>query len=226
VATSIGIIVGLQAEGRCLAGLDAVIGCSGGRPARARAEAARLVAAGVRGLVSFGLAGGLAPALGAGDLVVAAAVVLPDGARLAADAAWRRRLVAVLQAGGLRPVEDALAGSEGLVASPTAKAALQACSGAVAVDMESHAVAAAAQGAGLPFLAVRAIADPSGRAVPRVAQSALGADGEVKPAAMLAGLVRRPQEALALVRLGRDSARGFGTLRRVAALGAPLLAFR
>jgi hopanoid-associated phosphorylase len=226
VAASIGVIVGAQAEARCLAGLDVLVGCSGARPARARAEVARLIGAGVQGLVSFGLAGGLVPGLAAGDLVVAEAVVLPDGARIAADPGWRDRLLRVLRAGGVEAAGGALAGSERLVASTAAKATLHAIAEACAVDMESHVVAAAAAAAGLPFLVARAIADPSGRAGPSVAQRALGAAGEVRPAAVLRGLLRRPREVAALVRLGRDSARGLATLRRVAALAAPDLAFR
>ena len=226
MAASIGVIVGLPAEARCLAGLDVMVGVSGARPARARAAATRLIAGGAPALVSFGLAGGLQPGLVAGDLVVARAVVVPGGARIAADQAWRARLIELLQAGGLRPVEGALAGSERLVASPAAKALLHASAAACAVDMESHLVAAAAAAAGLPFLVVRAIADASRGAIPTVAQSALDASGEPRPATVLAGLLRRPQELPALLRLGRDSARGLKTLRRVAALGAPALAFR
>jgi len=221
VAASVGVIVGVQAEARCLAGLGVLVGCSGARPARLRAEAARLLGAGVQGLVSFGLAGALVSELAPGELVVAEAVVLPDGRRLAVDADWRRRLVAVVGGGG-----GTLAGSERLVASAAAKAALHAATGACAVDMESHVVAGAAAAAGLPFVLVRAIADPSGRAIPPSARHALGADGEVRPAAVLAGLLRRPQDLAALLRLGRDSARAFATLRRVAALAGPDLAFR
>jgi hypothetical protein len=124
------------------------------------------------------------------------------------------------------PTAGALAGSARLLASPAAKAVLHATSGAHALDMESHLVAAAAAAAGVPFLVVRAIADPVGRALPPLAQSALGPEGEMRPAAVLAGLLRRPQDLAALLRLGRDSARGFASLRRVAALAAPDLAFR
>jgi adenosylhomocysteine nucleosidase len=226
VAASIGVVVGLQAEARCLEGQGVLVGCSGARPTRARTEAARLIGAGVRGLVSFGLAGGLAPGLAAGDLVLAEAVVLPDGARIASDAAWRGRLNARLRMGGVAAFEGMLAGSERLVASATAKAELEASTGASAVDMESHVVAEAAGAAGLPFLVVRAIADSCEQALPSVARSALRVDGRVRPAAVIGGLLRRPEEIAALVRLGRDSARGFAALRRVAALGAPALGFR
>ena len=222
----IGVITGLRAEARCLEGLDVLIGCSGARPERARAEAARLLGAGAEGLVSFGLAGGLAPALAAGDLVLAAAVLLPDGRRIATDPAWRGRLAAALGAAGIWWSEGTLAGSERLVSGPAAKAALHATCVACAIDMESHAVAAAAASAGVPCLVIRAIADPRHRAIPAVAQSALGPDGALRVGAVLAGLRRRPQDLAALLRLGRDSARGFRTLRRVAALAGPDLAFR
>lgn len=220
----IGVITGLRAEARCLEGLDILVACSGARPERARAEAARLIGEGVAGLVSFGLAGALAPTLAAGDLVLAAAVALPDGGHVATDAVWRSRLAGLLR--GMRPSEETLAGSDRLVASPALKAVLHATRAAGAVDMESHAVAEEAAAAGLPFLVIRAIADPSERALPPVALKALGPDGGLRPAALLGGLLRRPQDLAALVRLGRDSARGFATLRRVAALAAPDLAFR
>jgi adenosylhomocysteine nucleosidase len=222
----IGVITGLRAEARCLQGLDVVVACSGARPERARAEAARLLGEGAAGLVSFGLAGGLARSLAAGDLVLPAAVALPDGRRVATDPAWHGRLVKAFGAAGMQWSEDTLAGSDRLVSSPAAKAVLRATREACAVDMESHAVAALAAAAGVPFLVVRAIADPSHRAIPRVAQNALGPDGALRVAAVLQGLLRQPQELAGLLRLGRDSGRGFATLRRVAALAGPGLAFR
>ena len=220
----VGVITGLRAEARCLHGLDVLVGCSGARPARARAEAARLLAEGAVGLVSFGLAGGLSPALAPGDLVLADVVVLPDGERIATDPAWRMRVLAAIEAGGGTPHQVAVAGSDRLLATSAAKRALFATTGAVAVDMESHAVAEAAQRAGLPFVVLRAIADPADQALPRAATVALGPGGEVRLLAVARALLATPAELPALLRVGRQSRRALAALRRVVLLAGPALA--
>lgn len=74
----IGIVVGLAAEARLAAGLGCVVEIGGGTPAGAEAAVARLIARGVTGVVSFGLAGGLDPTLRPGMLVVPEAVVVAD----------------------------------------------------------------------------------------------------------------------------------------------------
>jgi len=219
----IGVVTGLRAEARCLGGLGVAVACSGARPARARAEAARLVAEGAAGLVSFGLAGALSPALASGDLVLADAVVLPNGERIATDPAWRSRLAARIEARA--PDQAAVAGSDRLLATVAAKQALFAATGALAVDMESHAVAEAAHRAGLPFVVLRAIADPADQALPRAATVALGPDGEVRLLALARALLERPAELPALLRLGRQSSRALAALRRVVLLAGPELAF-
>jgi len=219
----IGVVTGVRAEARCLGGLGVAVACSGARPARARAEAARLIAGGAAGLVSFGLAGGLSPALASGDLVLADAVVLPNGERIATDPAWRSRLLARIEAEA--PHQAAVAGSDRLLATVAAKRALFATTGALAVDMESHAVAEAAHAAGRPFLVLRAIADPADQALPRAATVALGPDGEVRLLALARALLERPAELPALLRLGRQSRRALAALRRVVLLAGPELGF-
>ncbi len=184
----------------------------------------RLRDEGVAGLVSFGLAGGLAGGLAPGDLLIPDAVVLPDGRRIGTDPAWRARLAATLERAGMHPHGMAIAGSVHVVATPAAKAALAARSGAAAVDMESVAVAEVAAQAGLPFLVLRTVADRSDQVVPWVAQSAIDGQGEIRHLAVLAGLIGRPWEIGSLMALGRSSARGLASLRRVAAL-APGLGF-
>jgi adenosylhomocysteine nucleosidase len=219
----IGVVTGLRAEARCLGGLDVAVACSGARPARTRAEAAGLLAEGAAGLVSFGLAGGLSPAVAPGDLILADAVVLPHGERIATDLAWRSRLSALIEVAGRAPHQAAVAGSDCLLATVAAKRALFAATGALAVDMESHAVAEAAHAAGRPFLVLRAIADPADQALPRAATVALGLDGEVRALAVARALLERPAELPALLRLGRQSRRALAALRRVVLLAGPAL---
>jgi hopanoid-associated phosphorylase len=223
-AGRVAVVTGLRSEARCLRGLSVRVACSGASPERARAEAARLLAEGAAALVSFGLAGGLAPELCPGDLLVPEAVLSPHGRSIPTDPAWRGRLWASLERGGLRVIGGMLAGSEQVVATVAAKRSLRAATGAAAVDMESHAVAAVARAAGLPFLVLRAIADPHDRALPQTALEVVRPDGHVRVRGVLGGVIRQPGQLLALFRLGRDSAAALATLRRAARLAGRTLA--
>ena len=104
------------------------------------------------------------------------------------------------------------------IASVAEKAALRAASGALAVDMESGAVAEAAAGAGLPFLALRIVADPADRAIPAAALQGIAPDGSRRPSAVLLNLLTRPADLAPLIRLARDSDAALRQLRRVASL--------
>ena len=212
--SGLGVVTGLKAEADCLAaaGLAGVIS-AGGSARRAHEGALALADRGAGALLSFGIGGGLDPALAAGDLVVANAVIAPDGRRFATDPAWRERL------GRLQISLNvaSIAGSERMLHGPHAKAALRAATGAALVDMESHAVAAAAAARGLPFMAVRAVADPAGRAVPWCARAGLSADGRTRPLMVLGRLCLHPWELPALIALARETARALQGLRCLAA---------
>lgn len=183
---------------------------------------------GCAGLVSFGLAGGLDPALPAGSLVIASAVVGPDGTAHPVDPAWRNRLASRLgERWGERWLIAAgpIAGSVAAVGDPREKRALLVRAGAVAVDMESLAVAEVARAHALPLLVVRAIADPATRRVPAWLDGAINPAGRPRVAAVLAGLAAHPGDIAALCRLGADARRGMAALSGVAALAGPLFCF-
>jgi len=224
-AVAVGVVTGLRAEARCLRGLRVRIACSGGSSERARGEAARLLAGGAVGLVSFGLAGGLAPDLHPGDPLLPEAVLSPGGVSVPTNTRWRVRLGSLLEKGGLRGQGRALVGSESVVATARDKQALREATGAVAVDMESHAVAAVAREAEVPFVIVRAVADPYDRVIPQTALEAIRPDGRVRALATLGGVIRQPTQLGALFRLGRETAAALATLRRVAVLASPDLGF-
>lgn len=210
----LGIVCGLARERRCLVrawtgpspGLRVAMG------AAAAAAARDLIAGGATHLVSFGMAGGLDPALPPGALVV------PDAV---GDGADDLPLVGV----ALRAALPARGGRLLSVAAPLLDLASKgraAALGFVAVDMETHAVARVAAAAGLACLAVRAIADPALRPLPRVARVAVGPDGRLRPAAMAWALLSRPDQWPLVRAVAADARAAEASLGRAAATLARL----
>ena len=90
------VITGLAVEARIAIGAHVGMLVGAGRGDRLAADLDAAIARGARRLLSFGVAGALAPQLQAGDLVIAEG--LQDGARrLACDASWRAAMGARLQ---------------------------------------------------------------------------------------------------------------------------------
>lgn len=222
--TRLGVITGLDSEAECLAAIEAAdrpaVRAAGASPARAAMHARGLLQAGCAALLSFGVAGGLDPALVPGAVIVADSIIAPGGERLAGSPAWAERVADALS-GHLEARRGAIAGADRVVATPAAKRALFEATGAVATDMESHGVAAAAAAAGVPFLAIRAVADPAARAVPGWLLGAISDDGSVDPRAILKPLLMRPWMVWALIGLAREQGRALGSLSRVAVLCGP-----
>ena len=107
-----------------------------------------------------------------------------------------------------------LFGADFIIDSASKKSELFANHSAVAVDMESHGAARAAAHAGVPFLAIRAIADPADRALPKAALGAVAPDGSTRVMATLGAALRDPKQFPELMKLGADSAAATKTLRR------------
>jgi hopanoid-associated phosphorylase len=196
--------VGLERERRIVdgPGVEAIAG--GGDKARLEALLEARVP-GAHGIISIGIAGGLAPELRPGDWMLADSV---DG--VPTDAAWTRRLGARLP----EAIRGPLLGSDRIVADPAEKAELHRATGALAVDMESHVAARVAQRHRLPFAAVRVVCDPAHRTLPPAARVAMKPDGRVDLSAVMRSLLAHPAQLAALIQTGRDAERAFGALLR------------
>jgi hopanoid-associated phosphorylase len=166
----------------------------------------------IRGVISFGVAGGLDPSLRSGDVVVATEVMAGD-ARWLAGLSLNDDLISGIELGSRRVVRGGLAGVEEVVVARARKAALRSHTGAAAVDMESHIAAAYATEAGLPFAAVRVISDPADRSLPALAQRAIKPNGDIDLRSILRGVVRNPRTLSALVSMGIDFNRALRSLR-------------
>ena len=211
------VVVGLAFEARIAAGPGVHVICSGdGR--NLAASISRAIDDGCRGLISFGVAGGLAPNLPPGTCVVGSAIVSGES-QTPTDSVWSEKL--------LKAIPDAipglLVGVPAPIADPSAKRALYLKTGALAVDMESHIVAGVAAAHGLPVAAIRVITDPAVRALPHAAVAAMRANGTTDIVAMIRSVMRRPQELPALLRTALDARAARATLMRGRQLLGPSL---
>ncbi|MGX0619791.1 hopanoid-associated phosphorylase [Cupriavidus metallidurans] len=170
--------------------------------ALARVLDARLaqLAQGCDGVISFGVAGGLDPTLPPGTVIVATAVRAGDTS-YSTDPYWTAALRRALP----QAVCGLLAGSDTPVTTVTDKTALHESHGALAVDMESHIAALAAQTHHIPFAALRVVIDPADRPVPPLAVAGMAADGSTDIGAIIFGLLKAPHQLGGLLRLGRDA---------------------
>jgi hopanoid-associated phosphorylase len=213
----IGVVTGLAVEARCLTAARAftpLVCCTGSQGVGH--AAIELAAAGVAGLISFGLAGGLDPKLVPGSLVLAEEVVLPEGTRLGTELNWWQRCATALS--DMTIHRGAILGYSKPVTGIAQKRYLFKCTGAAAVDMESHAVAIAAQQFGLPLLVTRVVADPADRAIPSLALVGVGKNGEFRPGMVILRLCQQPWALYGLLRLAADSLAALRALRQVAEL--------
>lgn len=180
---------------------------SGPGAARAGAAAAGALDAGAQALVSFGYAGALAHGLVPGTVLVPRRVVSLDGTAHAADERAHAKLAALsgeftIDSGPLLTVPAALE-------SPEAKRAAWRATAAVAVDMESGAIAAAAARAGVPFVALRVVIDAVDDALPRGAEQWIDEHGRrrVVPALRAVAAVGQWRALLTLAKRYRVASR-------------------
>jgi hopanoid-associated phosphorylase len=208
------MVTGLAKEMRLAEGPGLVAIASGGNAARLRADLAARRVPGCRAVVSFGIAGGLDPALAPGDVVIASGIVAEDCGQTPVHAGFSDMLAASLAGGGVTVRRAAIAGVDAPVLTAASKARLRQATNAAAVDMESHVAAAFAERHGLMFAALRIICDPAAHSLPAIVTGALRADGGIDGLALIANLLRRPAELATLPRLAGEARVSFRSLSR------------
>jgi len=199
-------ISALESEARTLKRARVPVVVCGVGCARAAAATERLLRHQPRAVVSWGIAGGLDPALPAGALFRPAAVVDEQGR------SWR---TATPDARGT------LLTTADPITCPDAKRATWRSSDAQAVDMEGAAIARVCSDHGVPLLIVRAISDPASRRLPAWAGELVDSRGRARGHAALVQAFRHPADVAALWRCALDFRRALRTLR---AAGADLAA--
>ncbi len=153
------------------------------------------------GVISFGIAAGVASHLRPGAVVVASAVA-DSTTRHATDPVWSKML--------LEAIPDAshalVAGVDAPVATASDKRLIHRETGAASVDMESHLAARLAADHGLPFAVLRVVADPAHRDLPDAALAGMRPDGTTDVPGVLRALAGSPSQVSPLMRVAIDVA--------------------
>ena len=204
---------------------DIILIYSGAGAENARKAAELAVSKGATKLMSWGCAAALSPDLKMGDLVLADSLLNSDGVEMPVNATWHQHAKMVL---GLEVAayKGALFNSNTVVSTAGAKQEIFTKTGAIALDMESGAIAQVAQHYALPFLAIRTIADPSSMDLPNAVLKALNENGEIEITKIIASLVFNPKEIPHLIQLGQYFQLAKKTLSTVAKKLPEVIAFK
>lgn len=175
--------------------------CSGAGAKNAQSAAELLINTGATRLISWGCAGGLDAILNPGDLILVNKLIDENGIPMEMDADLSKKIQQRLSA-SMRVYVGAILETSSPVTLSKDKIQLHKKTGALAIDMETVACARVAKSHGLPFLAIRAIADPVDMDLPEAINHALDEQGNIKLIKLLAFLVLHPAQLPSLIKLG------------------------
>lgn len=214
------------AKGRCRLIADNIMVAHAGAGAKNASQAAQLlISEGATSLISWGCAGALSPDLKPGDLVFPELLLTADNAEINLNSPWHSDTKTRL-ANFVPIYTGTLLESKELVSFSGEKKKLHNKTGAIALDMETVAIAKIAQEKNLPFLAVRAIADPVTMNLPSAISYSLNHEGEVVLTRLFLFLLKHPKELPGLMQLGLHFNAAKKTLKLTAAQLDAILAFK
>lgn len=226
MSTRLGVIAALPFEAACFSSKpvhpgtyqvvspDVYVFCAGMGAHNASHAAQALIAAEVDALVSWGVAGALDPGLVSGDTVLPVQVRDSEQNVYAADNAWHAALKSRLEQ--QRVFADAtILSVRDVQHDVRSKSDLHQATQAMAVDMESAAVARVALNANTPFVVVRTIFDTVTMPIPASSTNATDQYGQVSIPKLITGLIRKPAEMLQFPQMMSSFVKAKKSLQRI-----------
>jgi adenosylhomocysteine nucleosidase len=175
---------------------------------------------GLRGIISFGVCGGLDPKLRPGHCLIGDSV-LADGQTYRCDSHWSDRLLSVLP----NAVQGMVAGVDTPFGCIEERASFHRRTGAAIVDMESQVVARTAAANNIPFSVCRVVLNPVHRVLPPAALIQIGLGGRPDMRKIGRSLLKYPNQLPKLARLSMDTAIAVAQMRLVKRQLGPQMGF-
>ena len=230
--STLGVITGLKFEADILLKaakskntIRPMIASVAGNQQRAYDVACGFVEQGAKGLISFGIAGGLSADAPVGTLILPDLVISEKGSEYHPDKIWRSAFLGRLPL-EMKPATGPVISLPYALETERDKRKANKETGALGVDMESFGLARAAKDCGVPFIVVRAISDAVTDTLPASLVPAMAEDGSIATWALIKGILRNPGDLVHLPSFGVKTAQANKTLRRAAFLGLPLFGLR
>ncbi len=175
----------------------------------------QLIELGVDALISWGLAGSIDMTLKPGDLLLARNVIGNDKS-WPTHPDWVNKLQMQCQHSSFSTLSADIASVSGICASISDKKNLSLKSGAIAVDMESAAIAELATTNNIDFLVVRAIADDAGTSIPKAVLNHTDLLGKPNPIPFFLSCLKNPSQIKDLIKLAKCYKQALKTLKHIA----------
>ncbi len=174
---------------------------SGTGPDNALNAALRLLEKGCSKLISWGCAAGLAEGLSAGDLCLPKQLITENQQHISVHTEWRQQTVCLLD--GLQPIHSGpLSTSSSIISSSRKKKVIHQSTGAIALDMESTAIARIAEQEQIPCLVIRVIADTVDMNLPTAITKSMDGKGEINNNKLALNIITNPLQIPDLIKLG------------------------
>ena len=218
--TKIGIITTLRAEAGCLTreklspalpydiGNQLSLVLSGMGESKVNAAIESLLVKNVEGLISFGTAGALCGGMKSGDIVVPEKIVNTNGSQQISSTLWRDSIIRHLSGCPATVLQGDLLTTNTVISDTESKKALHEATGAIAVDMESALITAAANSHNLPTVTLRVIVDEANMTIPASVLANTDDFGDAAIVGILIDTLKQPKliwELIKLAKMFRDA---------------------
>jgi adenosylhomocysteine nucleosidase len=223
----LGIIAALPAEAKCLYDKklelnspheiekDIFLCLSGIGYEPAQTSANSLLELNVDALISWGVAGAINNSVGSGDVVIANSII-NDDISYPTTHSWVEAISAGLDGSFCKILNADIASSRDMCASVTDKKNLFNKTAALAVDMESVAIAEVAKKYHLDFLVIRSIADGADRGIPEAVKNYTDTLGNPELVKFILSCILKPTQICDIAHLANSYRAGLKSLISIA----------
>ncbi len=195
---------------------------SGIGPEKALAAGRALIENGAGAILSWGCATALEDGLKPGSIFLPQSIFHHNGRESPVNKSWHERLSRTLSSSNLEIIAlGPLAESPTILKNNHQRSALKNKTGALAADMESAALALAAEEKNAPFMAIRVIADCADDPIPEFVSHSIDEWGRIKWFRFFSSALLRPGEWKNLVRLNRHFKSSVAAMKAVCDQAGP-----